>query len=157
VIMLTLAALACGMFASPVATTGVPSPAASASPQPASPTPATPAFDAIIAMLGPKGEVSPEMALQAFALAIAPPPGVTPPAGTLGNVDADAAVAWVSQVWDQLSPAQQSSITAALVAMPDPYGSLRKPAASAAHPGLVAWQPAAGATEPDCGLFLAGP
>jgi DNA-binding CsgD family transcriptional regulator len=157
VVTLVLAALACGMLGSPAATPAVPSPAASPSSQPASPTPAAPAFNSVIAMLGPKGEVSPEMALQAFALAIAPLPGVTPPAGALGNLDADAAVAWVSQVWDQLSPAQQTTITDALALMPDPYGSARTPAASAPSLTLAAWPPAVGAAVPDCGLFLVGP
>ena len=85
---LALAALACSVFGSPAAT---PSPAASPSPQPAFPKPTVTAFDSVIAMLGPKGEVSPEMELQAFALAIAPLPGVTPPTGAPGQLDADAA------------------------------------------------------------------
>lgn len=155
VVTLALAALACGMLASPAATPAVPP--LTASPQPASPTLAAPAFDSVIAMLGPNGEVSSEMALQAFALAVAPLPGVTPPAGEPGNLDANAAVAWVSQVWDQLSPAQQIAITDALAVMPDPYGSTRTPAASAPSLTLAAWQLATVAAERDCGLFLADP
>jgi hypothetical protein len=149
---LALAALACSVFGSPTATPPpvsspassptlppVSSPASSPSPQSASPKPARTAFDSVIAMLGPMGEVSPEMALQAFALAVAPLPGVTPPTGAPGQLDADAAVAWVSEDWDQLSPAQQTAIKDALAAMPDPYANDRAPAASA--PGLT---PAAG-------------
>jgi hypothetical protein len=167
---LTLAALACSVFGIPAATPPpvpspvsspsqppMPSPASSPSPRPASPKPAVTAFDSVIAMLGPQGEVSPEMALQAFALAIAPLPGVTPPAGAPGQLDADAAVAWVSEIWDQLSPAQQTAITDALAFMPDPYGSPRTPAASAPSLTLALWHPAAVAAEPDCGLFLADP
>jgi len=109
-------------------------------------------------MLGPQGEVSPEMALQAFALAIAPLPGVTPPAGAPNHLYADAAVAWVGQVWNQLSPEQQTAITNALAAMPDPYGGARKPAASAPSLTLAAWPPAMGAaTTNDCGFLIADP
>src|SRR5438874_2417189 len=75
--------------------------------------PADTAFGAVLAKIGPHGEVTPEMALEAFALAVAPLPGVTPPAGPPGDLDADLAVAWVARVRDQLSPDQQAAIDAA--------------------------------------------
>lgn len=119
--------------------------------------PAATAFDAVIAMLGPQGDISPEMALEAFALAVAPLPGVTPPAGAPGHLDADMAVAWVSQVWDQLSAPQRTAIDNALGAMPDPYGNRSAASASAAKFRLAAWQPVTAAAERECGLFLADP
>ncbi|CAN5773264.1 hypothetical protein BH24CHL5_BH24CHL5_06920 [soil metagenome] len=113
------------------------------------------AFDQVIAMLGPEGDVSPEMAVQAFALAVAPLPGVTPPAGPNEWPDADAAVAWVAQVWDQLTASQQTAIDRALDGMPDPFSDSGAASASAAGNTLAAWRPATAIAERDCGL--AGP
>ncbi|MEO5885384.1 MAG: hypothetical protein ABIQ58_07725 [Candidatus Limnocylindrales bacterium] len=115
------------------------------------------AFDAVVAMLGPEGEVSHQMALQAFALAVAPLPGVTPPEGILGHLDADAAVAWVTQLWDRLDSAQQQAIERALAAMPDPYRDAADVSATDPETILAAWPPRTAAAGPECGLFLADP
>ena len=135
-------------------TPGPPASATAPSPSgpPSSTMPDPTAFDSVIAMLGPEGEVSPEMALQAFALAVAPLPGVTPPAGPNEWPDADAAVAWVSQVWDQLTESQQTAIDRALDSMPDPFSDSGAASASAAGVTLAAWQPATAIAERDCGL-----
>ncbi len=120
----------------------------------AAPVPSGPqvggAFDALVSRLGPNGEVSPEMALEAFALAVAPLPGVTPPTGPPGHIDADLAVAWVWQVWDQLSPAQQTAIERALEVMSDPFQDGNGATAIAFHGILAAQWPATAATQPAC-------
>ncbi len=127
----------------------------------AAPVPSGPqvggAFDTLISMLGPSGEVSPEMALEAFALAVAPLPGVTPPAGAPGHLDADTAVAWVSQVWDQLSPARQTAIEQALEAMPDPFQDGSGATAVAFHDTLADLQPGTAVAERECARVSTDP
>jgi len=107
-------------------------------------------------MLGPDGEVSSEMALQAFALAIAPLPGVTPPAGPNEWPDADTAVAWVSQVRDQLTESQQTAIDRALDRMPDPFLDVGETPLSGAGITLAAFRPMTAVANRDCGLFGPG-
>lgn len=134
-------------------------PASSSAPLPTaaipSALPGETAFDQVVAMLGPEGEVSPELALQAFALAVAPIPGVTPPEGPNQWPDADAAVAWVLQVWDQLPASQQTSIEQALAGMRDPFSENEAPV-SGAGITLAALRPMTAAAKRDCGLFGPG-
>lgn len=118
---------------------------------PAAP-PGASAFDVVTSMMGPVGEVSAEMALQAFALAVAPIAGVTPPAGAPGSLDADAAVAWVLQRWNELDPAQQAAIERALAALPDPFADRDPTPAFSSGISLAAWQPATAAAQPMCAL-----
>jgi len=115
-------------------------------------TPSVDAFDQVIAMLGPEGDVSPEMAVQAFALAVAPIPGVTPPEGPNQWPEADAAVAWVLQVWDQLPTSQQTSIEQALAGMRDPFSENESPN-SGAGITLAAFRPMTATAKQECGLF----
>ena len=127
----------------------------STSSKPTSSAPGDSAFDAVVSLIGPKGEVSPEMALQAFSLAVAPLPRVTPPTGSPSNLDADLAVKWVSEVWDQLSSEQQTAINKALEVMSDPYFESSANSANPANITQISWHSVIAATDQDCGLFLA--
>jgi len=109
------------------------------------------AFDQVIAMLGPDGEVSSEMALQAFALAIAPIPGVTPPSGSNPSPNADAALEWILGTWDELSSAQRTAVQTALDALPDPFiDDATSADISGASVSLAAWHQQTGAAEWNC-------
>ena len=132
-----------------------PSPAASgAAPSPTQPAPSGDAFAAVVAMLGPDGEVSPDMARQAFALAIAPLPGVTAPSGASSPINANAALEWIFGARDSLSTDQRAAVDAALEALTDPYADAPGQARTAA---LAGFQPGVAATERDCGKFFADP
>ncbi len=115
------------------------------------------AFDVLLSHLGPKGEISPEIALQAFALSVAPLPGVTPPSGSRDGIDVDTAVSWIAQVWPELSTDQHAAIDRAMAPFADPFG----PAAAdtgAPRAVLAAWHPQiAATTTQDCGKFHADP
>jgi hypothetical protein len=115
------------------------------------------AWDQVVSQIQPDGTVTADTALQAFALAVVPLPGVTPPAGQAGDLNADLAVAWVNQVWAQLSVDQQAAITAALEPMQDPYRADADTPASAPGLRMAAWPPAAVAADPNCGEFAADP
>ena len=116
----------------------------------------TDAFDLVLDMIGPAGEVSVDMALQAFALAIAPLPGVTAPAGPNTRPDANIALGLVLKVWDSLSSAQRAAVESALEAFPNPYVSDVQADSGQAHTAaaLAAFEPATAIAEPDCGLIV---
>ena len=80
-------------------------------------------YDQLRAQIGPNGEVTREMALEAFSLAIAPLPGVTVPTGAPPNPDqqADAtfAIEWIIPYLDQLTPAQHAVVDPLFVADPN--------------------------------------
>ena len=79
-------------------------------------------YDQLQAQVGPNGEVTKDMALQAFALAIAPLPGVTVPTGAPPNqaeqADATFAVLWILPYLDQLTSDQRAVVES--VRTPDP-------------------------------------
>ena len=79
-------------------------------------------YEQLWAQVRPDGTVSKEVALQAFALAIAPLPGVTPPGGAptplYERADGTFAIAWLQPYVDQLTPDQKAAIEVALT--PDP-------------------------------------
>jgi hypothetical protein len=65
----------------------------------------------VLSEVDPNGTVSLTTALQAFSLVVGPLPGVTPPAGPVGQVaDGTFAVRWVLGYWRQLSTAQRTAI-----------------------------------------------
>ena len=79
-------------------------------------------YQQLQAQVRPDGSVSKETALEAFALAIAPLPGVTPPSGAkpqlYEQIDGTFAVDWLLPYLDQLTPNQQAAVNAALAADP---------------------------------------
>ncbi len=72
----------------------------------------------LFAQIGPNGEVTKQMALEAFSLAIAPLPGVSIPTGAPPTVaeraDGTFAVHWIMQYLDQLTPDQRAVVDGAL-------------------------------------------
>ena len=76
----------------------------------------------LFAQVGPNGEVTKEMALEAFSLAIAPLPGVTVPSGPdpqpYERADGTFAIDWIQPFLDQITPDQKSAVDAALGAPP---------------------------------------
>ena len=65
----------------------------------------------VLDQIQPNGTVSTATALDAFALAIGPLPGVTPPPGRTVRPDSGTlALDWVFAHWNQLSPAQQQTV-----------------------------------------------
>ena len=83
----------------------------------------------LFAQIGPNGEVTKEMALEAFSLAIAPLPGVTVPTGAPPNdaerMDGTFAVNWIRPYMDQLTPDQAAVVNAAIA--PDPQVPVHTP------------------------------
>jgi hypothetical protein len=80
----------------------------------AQPPPAT-AYDAVLAKVKADGTVDRATALSAFALAIGPVPGVTPPAGPRGPIPSGtAAVLWTFAHWSGLTAGQKAAVRAAL-------------------------------------------
>ena len=83
------------------------------------------------------------MALEAFALAIAPLPGVTVPTGSAPNlntqVDATFAVMWIMRYLDQLTPEQHAVVDPILAA--DPTAPRITPGAAGAAPPTSLQQP----------------
>ncbi len=79
-------------------------------------------YEQLWARVQPDGTVDEETALQAFALAIAPLPGVTPPTGAetplYERMDGTFAIDWITPYLDQLTPDQRKAVDAALE--PDP-------------------------------------
>lgn len=73
------------------------------------------AWDRVLAMRGPNGEVGKDMALAAFAATFGPLPGVEVPRGSReGIYSGTAAARWVTGHWDELSPEQQSAVRSRL-------------------------------------------
>jgi hypothetical protein len=75
-------------------------------------------YEQLWAQVRPDGTVSKEVALQAFALAIAPLPGVTPPGGAATplyeRADGTFAIDWLAPYVDELTPDQKAAVQAAL-------------------------------------------
>ncbi|HEY7024113.1 MAG TPA: hypothetical protein VH371_04040, partial [Candidatus Limnocylindrales bacterium] len=102
---------------------------AGCSAQPPSPSPSDAvtagdsSYDHLFDQIGDDGSVSMATALQAFALAIAPLPGVTPPQGSdpplYERMDATFAIDWLTPYLDQLTPDQQAAVAAALTPASD--------------------------------------
>jgi hypothetical protein len=73
----------------------------------------------VLAEIPPDGQVSKQTALQAFALALGPLPGVKVPSGTHVPIrDGGEVVRWVFGHWSELSPAQQTAVQKALAGTP---------------------------------------
>ncbi|MDI2124856.1 VWD domain-containing protein [Yinghuangia seranimata] len=85
------------------------------------------AWQKVLAMSGPEGEVSQEMALAGFAVAYGPLPGVQAPQATTSGVQSGtSALHWISLYWDQLSADQRAAV-AALTGQDEPRAvALRK-------------------------------
>ncbi len=96
-------------------------------------------YEQLWAQVQPDGTVSQETALEAFAVAIAPLPGVTPPAGATTplseRMDGTFAIDWLLPYYDQLTPDQQRAVDAALA--PDPNAPVHSPESSDTTPGIV--------------------
>ena len=75
------------------------------------------AWNSVLDQIGPDGAVSTDTALQAFALAFGPMPGVNTPPGGAGVIpDGSFAVRWLMGHWTQLTSAQRA---AAVKLVPD--------------------------------------
>ena len=75
------------------------------------------AWNSVLDQIGPDGAVSTDTALQAFALAFGPMPGVNTPPGEAGVIpDGSFAVRWLMGHWTQLTSAQRA---AAVKLVPD--------------------------------------
>jgi len=82
--------------------------------QPTKPAPPT-LWEKTISKVKPDGTVSTATALTAFAEAIGPVPGVTPPPGPTGQIPSGTiAVRWVFSRWAQLTEAQRAAVKADL-------------------------------------------
>jgi len=88
------------------------------SPQPEAPS----AWDQTLAEIGEDGKVSLTTALKAFALAIAPLPGVQVPAGKVDIFSGTIAINWVIAHWAELTNPQQSAVENALSGNVTPRG-----------------------------------
>lgn len=76
--------------------------------------PAT-AFEAVALGIEEDGTVPKDVALQAFALAYGPLPGVDVPEGEAGMHSGTAARMWISRYYDELTPEQRDAVDAALL------------------------------------------
>jgi hypothetical protein len=74
------------------------------------------AWGMLLAGLPEDGTVPLDAALQAFALAYGPVPGVEVPSGERGEVDGTAAMTWLAQHADELTPAQAEAAAVAMSA-----------------------------------------
>jgi hypothetical protein len=120
---------------------GAPAGPGSAAPAgPAAPT----AWQQVLGRIGPDGRVSTETALQAFALAVGPVPGVSGPAGAAGEIRSGTlAVEWVVGHWRELSAAQRQAVRAAISgdAQPHRFAAPRAAPAAPAAPAVPACLP----------------
>lgn len=83
------------------------------------PAPKGSAWQKVLAQVSKDGKVSKGTALQAFALALGPVPGVHAPSGARVAVpDAGEAVRWVFAHWNDLDGAQQAAVQKALAGTP---------------------------------------
>jgi hypothetical protein len=83
------------------------------------PTPAAahsePAFERVLDRIGDDGKIDRDTALQAFALAFTPPPGVRTPAGPSETIPSGSGpLRWVSAHLADLTPAQRRAVQAAV-------------------------------------------
>lgn len=75
------------------------------------PAPASTAWGKVLARIGPDGTVDRQTALQAFALAFGPVPGVRVPNGPKGRVTSGSeALRWAVRFRDEMTPAQQGAV-----------------------------------------------
>jgi hypothetical protein len=92
--------------------------------------PAT-AWDRVLDQVGPDGSVSAATALQAFALAYGPLPGVTVPPGPVGMIRSGSGpIRWLISRWPELGPDQQA---AASRLVPQLTGESDQPTARPSH------------------------
>lgn len=104
------------------------------------------AWSAVLSQIHDDGTVSSETALQAFAVAFGPLPGVTVPPGDTGAIPSGtAALRWLVAYWRQLTREQRK---AAIALVPELVGLEAK--SSAGSPGFaqIAESPIAGPTPP---------
>jgi von Willebrand factor type D domain len=93
------------------------------------------AFERVLDGIADDGSITPRLALNAFAIAYGPLPGVKRPAGPAGGPpSATEAMMLVARVWDRLTPAQQRAVDEALGA---PHDATSPPVARAAAPKLT--------------------
>jgi hypothetical protein len=72
-------------------------------------------WQAVLDRVKPDGSVPPQMALQAFSVAIGPLPGVEVPRGPTGQVgSATGAIGWLRANFDRITPAQRAAAGRAL-------------------------------------------
>jgi hypothetical protein len=87
------------------------------------------AYAKLFDQVGPNGEVTKEIALEAFALAIAPLPGITPPTGApvqeYERLDGTFAIDWIRPYIDELPPAQKQVVMSVVAAPGGPQNSLQ--------------------------------
>jgi hypothetical protein len=84
------------------------------------------------------GSVDASTALTAFALAIGPVPGVTPPSGDRKDITSGTvAIRWVTRVWSKLSTAQKQAVQDALAGTAAPGSGTHSIRAVAAPPKPV--------------------
>ncbi|WP_436790440.1 VWD domain-containing protein [Yinghuangia sp. YIM S10712] len=77
--------------------------------------PAPTAWDNVMDMSGPHGEVTKEMALAAFATAYGPLPDVAPVSGSRAGLrSGSAALRWVSDRWSEITPEQRAAVSRAI-------------------------------------------
>jgi len=75
------------------------------------PPPEKSAWQKVMDLAGPDGQVGTDMAVQAFALSVGPLPGVAVPSGPPGPVTSGtAATSWVLQHWADLTSAQRRQV-----------------------------------------------
>jgi hypothetical protein len=73
------------------------------------------AWEKVMAMTGPDGEVSTAMALSAFATAFVPLPGVGPQPGSLADLKSGStALRWITGHWSDITPEQRAVVGAVL-------------------------------------------
>jgi len=104
--------------------------------QPTKPAVQTP-WQLTLDKVKPDGSVDVSTALTAFALAIGPVPGVTPPAGSRDDITSGTiAIRWVTRVWSKLSNPQRQAIQDRLNGSPAPGSGSHSIRAQAAPPKL---------------------
>ena len=82
-------------------------------PAPAASPGGTPAFERVLDRIGDDGKIDRVTALQAFALAFSPPPGVSVPAGPAETIPSGTGpLRWVLAHFGELTPAQQRAVRA---------------------------------------------
>ena len=94
-------------------------PPASSTPDPEART----VYGQLFQRIGPNGEVDKQLALEAFALAFGPLPGVVTPQGPAPElheyVDGTFALRWISRYMDELTAEQRAAVVARLTPGPD--------------------------------------
>ncbi|MDI2127727.1 VWD domain-containing protein [Yinghuangia seranimata] len=78
-------------------------------------TPQPSAWRKVMAMTGPDGEVSKEMALAAFATVYGPLPGVPPVSGERRELTSGStALRWIAAKWQEITPEQRAAVSDAI-------------------------------------------